>query len=231
MGGFKKELNNVVFEQNLFSLIIWHISQCCKKMREDCKTTGENLYHHEDKISNRLVERHLDMNYLGLRFERETLEHYDPESDTYKGRTDITIKSSDWLKNREAYYIVEAKRLDGGTSLNKAYISEGISRFVILPSSKYPSYYGKSIMLGYVVQAIDISENVVEIDKLQRKMIVNVAIGEMNLVCDDGEGFSHYQCLYQANGNINVVLAHLFYNFSDVMCDKSSSPPDNNKSA
>ena len=221
MGGFKKELNNVVFEQNLFSLIIWHISQCCKKMREDCKTTGENLYHHEDKISNRLVERHLDMNYLGLRFERETLEHYDPESDTYKGRSDITIKSSDWLKNREAYYIIEAKRLDGGTSLNKAYISEGISRFVILPSSKYPSYYGKSIMLGYIVQTIDIRVNTEKIDKLQHELLFDVAIGEMMLVCVDGKSFSRYQCVYQADGNLNVELTHLFYDLSSVIHTES----------
>jgi hypothetical protein len=218
MGGFKKRSNNTAFEQNLFSLIISHISQCCEKMREDCKTTGNSLYNHEDKISNRLVERYLDVNSLGLRFVLQKPEHYDAETDTHKGRTDITVVSSDWLKNHDAYYIIECKRIDGKLRLNREYVSEGISRFVMSPLPKYHSYYGRNIILGYVVQAINIGDNTRRIDSIQREILIDVAIGEMSLVYDNGNGFYRYRCLYQTSGNLNLELAHLFYDFSDAIC-------------
>ena len=218
MSGFKNESNNIVFEQNLFSLIILHISRCCEKMRDDCKATGENLCNHEDKISNRLVERYLNADIKGLRFILQKPEHFDTCTDTYKGRTDITVVSSDWLyTNSEAYYIIESKRLDGKSSMNKKYISEGISRFVMPLLPKYSSYYGKNIMLGYIVQAINVSENTQEIDKLQRKLLTDVTIGEMKCVNNDNKGFMQYKCLYQAGNQLEIELAHLFYDFSDVM--------------
>jgi hypothetical protein len=180
---------------------------------------GEKLDNHEDIISNRLVERYLDLNFLELRFIREAPEHYETETDTYNGRTDIKVVSSDWLKNRKAYYTIECKRLDGKTDLNKKYVLEGVARFVISTEPKYFSYYGRNIMLGYIVQTMNIGENTDKIDKLQRELLVNVTIGDMSFVCDNGEGFSRYQCLYlyHANGTIGVELTHLFYDFSDVV--------------
>ena len=221
MGGFKKESNNADFEQNLFNLIIFHISQSCNNMRSDCRDTGKHLYNHEDKISNRLVEKYLDANFLGLRFVLQKPEHYDAETDTYIGRTDITVGSSDWLANRDAYYIIECKRIDGKAHLNREYVSEGISRFVLPPSPKYPAYYGRNIMLGYIVQAINVGENTDKIDKLQHELLVGVTIGDMKHVRDDGTGFYRYHCLYEANGDYSVELAHLFYDFSDVMQAKT----------
>jgi len=185
-------------------------------MRNDCWETGEYLCNHESKITNRLVERYLDMNFFGLRFILEKPEHYDAATDTHEGRADITVVSSDWFKNRDAYHIIESKRLDGKNDLNKKYISNGISRFVTSPSPKYSAYYGKNIMLGYIVQSINISQNTEKIDELQRKLLTGVTIGEMELICDD-EGFSHYQCLYQNGSNLYVELTHLFYDFSEVM--------------
>jgi hypothetical protein len=214
MSSFKKEA-----KQNLFNLIVLHIFQCCEKMRNDCRIACEKLDNREDIISNRLVERYLDLNFLELRFIRETPEHYESETDTYKGRTDIKVVSSDWMKNPNAYFIIECKRIDGGNHLNKEYISEGIARFLIpSPNPKYSSYYGRSIMLGYIVKAKNVGENMKKIDNLQRTLLAEVTIGDMSLVCDNGEGFSRYQCSYQANATISVELTHLFYDFSDVVC-------------
>lgn len=217
MGGFRRDSNNTEFEQNLFNLIILHISQCCGEMRNDCMSVGENLYNHEDKISNRLVECYLDMNSLGLRFILQKPEHYNTETDTYLGRTDIAVCSLDWFKNRNAYYIIECKRIDGSKDLNSKYVSEGISRFVVSPEPKYSSYYGRSIMLGYIVQAILVGENTRKIDELQRKILSGVAIDDMMLVCDNDEGFSRYQCRYQPEGITAIELTHLFYDLSDVI--------------
>ena len=221
MGGFRKELNNAVFKNSLFKLIIIHISKCCEKLKNDCLETGEYLYNHEDKISSRLVERYLDVGFSGLRFNLQKPEHFDAKTDTYKGRTDITVISFDWFVHSNAYYVIECKRLDGKCRLNKEYVSEGIARFIESTSPLYPSYYGKSIMLGYIVQAINVSENAKKIDKLQRELLVDVMIGEMRTVCDGRSGFSYYRCVYQSYGKTNVELAHLFYDFSDVIMDKS----------
>jgi hypothetical protein len=217
MGSFKNESINIAFEQGIFCSIILHISKCCHEMKQDCHSEGEYLPNHEDKISNRLVERYLNTGSLGLRFIPQGPEHYDAKTYTYKGRTDIQVVSSEWFINRKAYYIIECKRIDGKTRLNQAYVSEGISRFVILPNPKYSSHYGRNIMLGYIVQSIKIAENTVKIDCIQRKMLAEVTIGKMELVCDDGKGFSHHKCTYQGLGTREIELAHLFYDFSDVM--------------
>jgi len=218
MGGFKNELNNAIFENNLFDIIVLRISQCCKTMRKDCQEAGEYLYNDENKISSRLVARYLNTNISGLRFILENPEHYNAKTDTFKGRTDIKVVSTDWFyMNCDAYYIIEAKRLDGEPLLNNKYVSNGIARFVTLPSPKYSSYYGRNIMLGYIVQVIDVRENTKKIDKLQREMLTSVMISEMEHICDDGEDFNRYQCLYQADSNLSVELTHIFYDFSEVV--------------
>jgi hypothetical protein len=198
-------------------------------MRRDCKSSGQLLYTYEDKlgkvkqedkISDRLVAEYLDLNFLGLRFEREIREHYDIETNRYKGRIDIKVMSKDWLKNRDAYYIIECKRLDGKSGLNREYVSEGISRFLFpIHNPQYPSYYSRNIMLGYVVNAINIAENILKIDCIQRKILVGITIGKMDFVYDDGEGFSHHKCTYQDFGTPAIELAHLFYDFSDVISE------------
>jgi len=72
-------------------------------------------------------------------------------------------------------------------------------------------------MLGYIVQSINVSQNKKNLDKLQHELLSGVTIGDMELVYDTGEGFSHYQCSYQAGSNLNVELVHLFYHLSEVM--------------
>ena len=202
---------------DLFNLIIVHICDSCGKMREDCLKTGNHLPNHEDKISNRLVENYLDINSFELVFILQKPENFNATSDTFVGRTDISVISSDRLKNRNAYLTIECKRIDGKKALNKKYVEDGLARFVV-PPLKYSSYYGKSIMLGYVVTALgNVSENTKKIDEIQREMLVGIEIGEMQLMHEDGKGFSHHQCTYKVNGLVDIELAHLFYDFSNAM--------------
>ena len=216
MGRFKNESNNAAVEQGVFDLILEHISACCETMRYDCRKTGELLYNHENKISNRLVERYLDMNAIGLRFILEKTVHYDPNTDTLKGRTDIAVFSSDTLADRKAYYSIECKRLNGRPGLNKKYVLEGVSRFVTPPSPIYHSYYGKNIMLGYIVKAMNVCENTEKIERFQRELLCGVKVGKMDFECEKN-GFSRYKCFYRADGNLHVELTHLFYDFSGAM--------------
>ena len=212
MSKFKK-----IAMYDLFNLIILHVAVSCEKMKIDCIESKKYLINHEDEISNRLVAQYLDNNSLELIYILQKPENFNADSDTFTGRTDISVMSSDILKNRSAYLTIECKRLDGGKTLNKKYVKEGIARFVEHPP-KYSSYYGKSIMLGYIVKAInDISEHTKNIDNIQRELLVGIQIGEMQLVSDGMKDFSHYHCTYQANDIEDVKLAHLFYDFSDVM--------------
>ena len=218
MGGFKNKSNNIIYKRDLFTLIVSHISKCCERMRSDCKDGScVPLFNHEDKISNRLVEQYLNNNPFQLRFILQMPVNYDDKSDTHKGRPDIAVGLSDWLGHPKKFYYIEAKRIDGNRPLNKKYVTEGVFRFADSSSPKYPSYRGKNIMLGYVVQAIDVVKNVGEIDKLQRELLVGVSVGNMEVIFHDKKGFSQYKCLYQTSSNFSIELTHLFYDFSDIM--------------
>jgi hypothetical protein len=216
MGGFRNESNNIAFENGLFSLIIVHLCQCSHEMMETCKATGNALYNHEDKITNRLVANHLNFNDLRLRFILQSPETFIANGDNYKGRCDIRVVSDDWFRNQNDYYLVECKRIDGGDYLNRQFVSEGISRFVVSPP-KYPSYHKRNIMFGYVVQAIDIPDNTVKIDQLQGELLVGVLSAKFLLVRNESAEFYYYSCEYQSNTINSIELAHLLYDFSGVI--------------
>ncbi|MGW9530933.1 hypothetical protein ACWHAM_25070 [Paenibacillus terrae] len=83
---------------------------------------------------------------------------------------------------KKAYHIVECKRIDGTTTLNQKYITEGVKRFFSpAPQPKYSSYYLQNIMFGYVVQVIDIHENADKLDKLQGSLLKEAAASQFML--------------------------------------------------
>lgn len=219
MGGFKNESNNIAFEDGLFKLIILHLHRCSREMKETCIETGYELYNHEDRITNRLIANHLNFNNLRLRFILQSPETFIPNGDKYRGRCDIKVVSDDWLSNQNDYYLIECKRIDGADYLNRQFVSEGISRFVVNPP-KYPSYHKRNIMFGYVVKAIDIPDNTVKIDQLQGELLVGVLSGRFSLVSNESAEFYHYSCEYKfitINTIESIELAHLFYDFSGVI--------------
>ena len=74
----------------------------------------------------------------------------------HKGRIDLKIKDINDFEDFDSYYIIECKRLDGKSTLNKYYINHGINRFT---SGYYSSSYGINGMLAFVVEKIDIHSN------------------------------------------------------------------------
>ena len=96
-----------------------------------------------------------------LKFDKETSEN--------TGRADIRVlPTKDEYVNDEAYYLIECKRLDnknvrGITGLNAEYIKNGICRYVCGP---YSSYYDNNALFGFVVEKMDIKDNVKEINGL-----------------------------------------------------------------
>ena len=220
MGFGNKSLNQQI-RKTLFNDSIYLLFVCSQRMVSDCKS-GKLVLNHEDKITNRLAARYLNKNNIGLRFIPQTQEHFDPETDSYIGRTDFTVIGEDFLRNDNAYYVVECKRIDGSTHMNNEYVKNGVVRFINLLSDgtpKYSSYYRQSIMFGYVVQAIDIPQNAAEIDGIQRTILKNIPIGLFSLVQNFETEFFYYSCQYETTVG-NIDLAHLFFDFSEVVCGK-----------
>jgi len=216
MGGFRKESHNVAFEEGLFSLIVLHLYKCSHNMVEECKETGTELHNHEDRITERLVANYLNYNNLRLRFIPQSLESFDSEENVYKGKCDIKVVSENWFGNSDDYYLIECKRIDGGNRLNRLYVLEGVSRFVINPV-KYPSYHRRNIMFGYIVHAINIEENATKIEQLQGELLKEVLPGKLLLVDRTSSEFYYYSCQYQYSITDGIELAHLFYDFSAVI--------------
>ncbi len=141
MGGFKDQSLNSCCRQSIFDTILSVLIRSCDMMVKDCIASGIELPNHEEKIRNYLLENYLDNdsfnNNLGvafpLRFMPEVPENYDSISNEYDGRIDIKVFSCNIFDNRNDYYIVECKRIDGTSVLNKKYIDEGF--IALLPKN------------------------------------------------------------------------------------------------
>ncbi|MCG3692593.1 hypothetical protein [Aliarcobacter butzleri] len=114
-------------------------------------------------LINYLQKKHIRNNICnihGFRFIKEV--------DVNDGRVDIQIISSNDFEEDEAFYVIECKRLDGNSKLNKAYVKDGIDRFTTKYKSEnheyyYPSQYGVNGMIGFVIKNININNNMLKI--------------------------------------------------------------------
>ena len=203
MGGFKQKSINEDFQNGFHSYIVETIEKCCSLMKRNCISLGRTVKNHEVNIQNHLFFYYLDNNSvlteLGcemfpISFQIETPETYDENTDTFIGRCDIKVTSNNyWVnKNKKDYYIIECKRIDGSSSLNKKYIDEGVSRFVDEPP-KYPSYHNKNIMFGFIVKNIDIPDNSIKLSKINKDKFGAISQGDLiSIKTDVDEGLHEY---------------------------------------
>ncbi len=221
MGGFKTESINSAFATGIINIIIAHLTNCSNQMKEDCIANDNLLKNDEDVITNRLSAMYLNTEPGIFRYQTQSPEHYDGETDRYIGRTDIKVISRDYFRDEKAYHIVECKRIDGTTTLNQKYITEGVKRFFSpAPQPKYSSYYLQNIMFGYVVQAIDIPENADKIDKLQGSLLKEAVAAQFMLRQNESSQCYVYACEYIAADIGRIELSHLFFDFTDAICKK-----------
>ena len=167
-----KKLNASSFDHSLeiyeeeFKNILKGITYCYKLMIKNNVSVPAN---DENRIRDILLLEYLKRSEIktkadltDYRFDREI-----PE-DTTKGRTDIRIITKNDFVIDEAYYVIECKRLDnnntsGISGLNGEYIKEGMMRFV---TKHYSSYYGVNGIIGFVVEQMNISDNIKTINNL-----------------------------------------------------------------
>jgi hypothetical protein len=175
------------------------------------------LENDENKIRDVLLIRYLrndeirrKINLLEYNFDREVLEDFSV------GRTDIRIISHNTFLQQAAYYILECKRIDnvnlkGVTGLNAHYIENGICRF---SSGYYSCFYNVNAMLGFIVEEMNISKNIDNINELLQKYpqantTIKIHLG--NYVKD----FEfQYQSLHTSVTTAAIKLYHLMFDFS-----------------
>ena len=171
----------------------------------------------ENKIRSIMIEEYMktQKSAYGMsdyRFELEVPENYVGEG-KHIGRVDIRIVLISDFEKEDAYYIIECKRIDGSADLNKKYVKEGIARFV---TEKYSSYYGRNIMLGFVVKKIDVSANTLIIEDIQNSDSNKYMHGEFELLKND-DLTTTYKCSYQVEKGL-LELQHIFSDYSDIVC-------------
>lgn len=219
MAGFNNQSLNQAFRQGFYDIIITALITGCRLMVEDCYKHHSTIQNHEEKIRTHLLENYLEnanvRHKLGLkdvciRFLPEVPENYDRTTDTYVGRTDIRVISSNWLKNREDYYIIECKRIDGTQSLNQKYVDEGICRFVG-DTPKYSSYNNRNIMMGFVVKDIDCIVAISAITDIHTKKVGNAIVKDMTLI-ESSEDYFLCESVYT-----KLSINHIFYNISSAI--------------
>ena len=220
MGGFKNQFLNSNFRDGLFSVIVVALKKSCALMLNNHVNNGTAIENHEEKIRTHLLENFLDKDEVRsdigladchLRFSAESPENYDPATNSYVGRTDIKVTSKNWFDNRNDYFIIECKRIDGTATLNNKYIMEGVSRFIGSPP-KYSSYHNKNFMLGFIVKEIDFKNNLSDISKIHTKELSHNI--RSNIILKTSSSLFYYCESEYIN---DLLLAHIFYDFSSII--------------
>lgn len=217
MGKFSQNISEALRRDD-FERISDYIVASCNLLSANYQHKGKQMPNHENTIRNILLEEYLDddsrrtdLDMGDYRFFPEIQEHYNGLGN-YIGRADIRVMLKSDFEKRNAYYLVECKRLDGSHNLNKEYIEEGVARFV---SRKYSAYYGKGLMLGFVVRQMNISKNVQKIENLQNMKAEPNMHGKF-VALDIRTSQEIYSCDYQLQGNA-LELRHIFVDFSGVV--------------
>ena len=213
------KINSKIVEllrNNEFKQITNYISKICDLLVENFIDENRKFPNDENQMRSILLVEYLSNDeirklygMLDYDFIPEVPENYDGNGE-FIGRTDIRIKLKTDFDKRDAYYIVECKRIDGTSNLNKKYLNDGVIRFI---TKKYSSYYKKNIMLGFVVRKIDIHDNVKKIENIQNSGDNFNMYGEFLTINEEN---NIYDCIYKTD-NGDLEIRHIFADFSRIM--------------
>ena len=205
--------SNEIYETE-FQQILTGITECYKMMIKD----NIEVPNDENDIRDilyleylRKQEIRLKVGLIEYRIDRETQENHT------NGRVDLRIFSKNNFEDYDAIYIIECKRLDnnnttGVSGLNAKYINDGVLRFV---SNHYSSYYNVNGMIGFVVQQLDILDNIQKINQLLKNNFPNA--NTVNYIESIGfiEDFEYSFYSIHKSSNKDIKLYHLMFDFSD----------------
>lgn len=225
MSGFLDGKLNMKIQKDVFKQIIEYIIVACENVKKYHEKSGLLLENNENMIRSVLLNEFLavddirsEFGMLNFLFEPESSENYNLTTYKYVGRTDIKVLlHPDSFKKRAAYFIIECKRIDGQKVLNEKYIDDGVKRFV---SKKYSSFYGKNLMLGFVVKDINIKCNTINIEQFQNTLEDVKMHSNFELVYEKNSTIVEYKSMYCLTDE-NIELAHIFFNFSNIVMGQS----------
>lgn len=224
MNGFKnKKFNNTIVQLMMEDIIV-KVLQCSKIMVDDYIKLGKTIENHEEYIRNVLYNDYLNntkiVREIGLdkfHFEAEVPENYQCQKPI--GRVDLKVISEVTFTQKDAYFVIECKRIDGNNALNKAYVVDGINRFLSDKGEKpkYSSYYGINCMLGMVVKSIDIDENVEKINLIhEEKTTVRSNASNIHKYNFNQNFIFTYISDYKISDS-KLKLYHAFYDYSSII--------------
>jgi len=204
------ENSHIIYNEK-FEQIFIKIVACYQlmKIHNVVLPNDENLI--RDEIVNNYLMANTVRNSIGIDdylFIREN-----PTNDN-TGRTDISVVlRNDSFQNTNALYIIECKRLDGKIKLNREYITNGIARFI--KEKKYPTYKNTAGMIGFVVAKIDISQNIIAINRLLKQDFTHI---DTEKELDYKEIVSNFKYSYFSQHkieDISKIIYHLMFDLSD----------------
>lgn len=210
-----KNILKALYKAN-FEKIVQYILDICELIVKDYEEKQLKLPNNENQIRSIMLEEYLKKlkdfySMSDYRFELEVPENY-VGNGQHIGRVDIRILLKSDFEKEDAYYIVECKRIDGTSNLNKKYVEEGIARFI---TQKYSSYYGRNIMLGFVVKKINIVSNTKLIEQIQNLDLNKQIHGNFEFIDSDDVTYN-YKCMYQIQSE-EIELRHIFSDYSSIM--------------
>jgi len=208
-----------LYSSRQFEFILGKVGVCCNRMadRDEYLENNENVLRnvlHKDYLNNNIVREELNLIPFIFTIESPEINKNYHES----GRHDIRIlNSSEYCSNTSLYYVIECKRLDGYASikgsLNWKYIHEGLKRFVT--RDDYPSIYGKSGMLGFIIKKLNISDLVGILNEILRTEHNNIPTSQYltkseNIPATDNA----YLSIHQDINKRDILLYHILVDLS-----------------
>ncbi len=215
IGTLHKNISAALCRAN-FEKIIRYTIDICELVAQDYQQKQLKLPNDENKIRSIMLEEYMKKNKSaygmeGYKFDNEVPENY-VGNGKHKGRVDIRILLKSDFEKDDAYYIIECKRLDGTTRLNKKYVGEGIARFV---TEKYSSYYGRNIMLGFIVKKMNVPANTRVIEQIQNADS-NQQMHGVFQYAGSNKVTEQYQCVYKIKSG-ELELRHIFSDYSNII--------------
>lgn len=220
-----KELSASIyqFSSTYFNNELECILQECVGVYNQIISANTVFQNDEEKIRDGFIAYLKDDDY---KHAHEPLGRYqfDKEVEDGSGRLDIRILPVNPYRGDKAFYSIECKRLDnknaaGISGLNAEYVKNGICRYV---SSYYSSHYGSNAMFGFVVESMDIAQNVGHINSLlsvdfhkSPEKTINANPAQELTHVDFANGYQYsYVSKHRTGSGNEITLYHLLFDFS-----------------